>query len=199
MRVIAGSARSVPLEAPMGTDTRPTADKIKETLFNILQFELPGAACVDLFAGSGALGIEALSRGSDRCIFVDDSRQAVDAIKKNLLRCHLEQKAKVYRCDASRADLYMPAEGPGGEKLIIFMDPPYRMGLELGALRALEKGGHIDSNTLIVLEAEKTYDVSKIQRSGFLYITRIKEYKNQKHIFMIQATKARKSGPGLPG
>ena len=84
MRVIAGSRRSMPLKAPVGMDTRPTQDRTKETLFNVIQNEIPGCVFVDLFAGSGALGLEALSRGAKSCDFVDMSKDAVSIIKKNI-------------------------------------------------------------------------------------------------------------------
>ena len=84
MRVIAGSARSLPLKAPAGLDTRPTTDRIKETLFNMLQQFVPGAVFVDLFAGSGAIGIEALSRGAAKAYFADNSPKAIQCISENL-------------------------------------------------------------------------------------------------------------------
>lgn len=184
MRVISGSARSVPLDAPRGLVTRPTSDKIKETLFNILQFEIGDALFIDLFAGSGGIGIEALSRGASGCIFVDNSHAAVNVIHKNLARCHLEDKAVVYGCDAMRVDFYMPREIPPDKRLMIFMDPPYGKGLEIPIFNGLMRGGHIKDDTLIVLEESKKYDVSRIMDIGFLSVTRIKEYKNQKHIFI---------------
>ena len=84
MRVIAGKARSIPLVAPKGMQTRPTTDRVKETLFNMLQPWIPGSRFLDLFAGSGAIGIEALSRGALRCVFVERGRAAVSCIRENL-------------------------------------------------------------------------------------------------------------------
>ena len=84
MRVIAGIARSIPLYAPKGEGTRPTTDRIKETLFNTMQGFVPDSVFIDLFAGSGAVGIEALSRGAKHAYFVDNSREALDCIRKNL-------------------------------------------------------------------------------------------------------------------
>ena len=103
MRVIAGTARSIPLKAPAGMDTRPTTDKIKETLFNILQFDVQGALFVDLFAGSGAIGIEALSRGAEKALFIDSARAAADVIRENVRKCRFEDRAKILRADASLA------------------------------------------------------------------------------------------------
>lgn len=187
MRVIAGSLRSVPLESPPGLDTRPTLDVIKETLFNILQFEFKGALVYDVFAGSGSLGIEALSRGALRSVFVDNSYQAVNVIKKNLTRCHLLEKASVYKCDAIRTDIYMRKEALKDSRLIVFMDPPYLKDLEIPVFKSFFEGGYIGDDTLFVLEEARDFDISKIQSLEFLNIIRIKEYKHQKHIFIKKA------------
>ena len=99
MRVIAGTARSLKLVTPEGTDTRPTTDRIKETLFNMLQFDLQDATFLDLFAGSGAIGIEALSRGASYACFVDSSTKAEECIKSNLTHTKLIDKASIYKQD----------------------------------------------------------------------------------------------------
>ena len=99
MRVIAGTARSLKLVTPEGTDTRPTTDRIKETLFNMLQFDLQDASFLDLFAGSGAIGVEALSRGASYACFVDSSTKAEECIKSNLTHTKLIDKASVYKQD----------------------------------------------------------------------------------------------------
>lgn len=184
MRVIAGTARSVPLEAPRGMSTRPTLDKIKETLFNILQFKLEGAIFVDIFAGSGSIGIEALSRGASMAMFIDNSSLAVKVIKKNLEKCHLETKAFIYRCDATRADIYMENCKEDAERLIVFMDPPYLSGLEKNVFKELSYGNYVTKDTLFVLEEAKTYDISEIVALGSFTVTKIKKYKNQQHIFI---------------
>ena len=93
MRVIAGSARRLLLSVPEGKDTRPTTDRIKETLFNILQFDLVDQDVLDLFAGSGALGIEALSRGAKRAVFCDSGKKALACIEQNIARCHFQEQA----------------------------------------------------------------------------------------------------------
>ena len=95
MRVIAGSARSLPLRTVAGMQTRPTTDRIKETLFNILSPLIPGCRFLDLFAGSGAIGIEALSRGAENAAFIDSSRQAVTVIRSNLNFTHLTEHSRV--------------------------------------------------------------------------------------------------------
>ena len=100
MRVIAGTARSIPLVAPEGKDTRPTTDRIKETLFNILQNEVNGAVFFDVFAGSGGIGIEALSRGAAHAYFIDNSKTAIDSIMANLRKCRFTESSDVMKGDA---------------------------------------------------------------------------------------------------
>lgn len=124
MRVITGSARGAKLEAPAGLSTRPTSEMTKEAVFSILHFELEGAMVLDLFAGSGQLGIEALSRGARSCIFVDTSRQAQDVIRRNLAAAKLSVPARVA---AMEAEAFLNA---AQEKFdIILADPPYGQGL----------------------------------------------------------------------
>ena len=184
MRVIAGTARSIPLKAPQGMETRPTTDKIKETLFNMIQFDLQGAVFLDLFAGSGAMGIEAISRGADRAVFVDSGKAAADCIRSNLEKCRFTQQAKIVRADAASFSSYLPLLGlKEGEKLIVFLDPPYEKGLEIPVLKGLAGSGVIDRDSLVILEEGLKFDTDSLRETG-LSIYRIKEYKNQKHLFM---------------
>ncbi|MBQ6463329.1 MAG: RsmD family RNA methyltransferase, partial [Pseudobutyrivibrio sp.] len=101
MRVIAGNNRGLNLQAPEGLDTRPTTDRIKETLFNMIAFDLPDANFLDLFAGSGQIGIEALSRGAKEAVFVEKDKKAYDCIEKNLIKAKLTDKASVLKTDIS--------------------------------------------------------------------------------------------------
>ena len=120
MRVITGKARGVTLKTPEGMRTRPTTDRVKEALFSIIQFELPGAKVLDLFGGTGQLGIEALSRGAKSAVFVDEREDACRLIKENLRRTKLEQDAQVVRSD------YLAYLSRCREKFnIILLDPPY--------------------------------------------------------------------------
>jgi 16S rRNA (guanine(966)-N(2))-methyltransferase RsmD len=134
VRVIAGEARGRKLLAPEGLGTRPTADRARETLFNILQAEIPGAAVLDLFAGSGAAGVEALSRGARRAAFVDNSAAACAVIRKNLENTRLVRRAEVFAKDAFGAIKALAARGETFD--VIIADPPYYSGLG-GAARAL--------------------------------------------------------------
>lgn len=184
MRVIAGSARSLPLRTVQGMDTRPTTDRIKETLFNILAPKIPGCRFLDLFAGSGAIGIEARSRGAAHAAFIDSSRQAVNIIRQNLNFTHLTENSRVIAGDVVRNVTGMDGERPYG---IIFMDPPYDKGLEFQVLEALKDNTICDKDTLIVVEASQETDFTKAEELGYK-IERVKEYgKKNKHVFLKKA------------
>ena len=124
MRIISGSARGRKLKEPQGLDTRPTTDKVKESLFNIIQFELEGRRVLDLFAGTGQMGIECLSRGAASAVFVDQRKDAFEVVKKNLALTDLQDRAQVV-CGNARDFV---ARACGGFDLV-FLDPPYASGL----------------------------------------------------------------------
>jgi len=133
MRVIAGTARGVPLAAPRGHGTRPITDRVKETLFGILGARVPEARVVDLYGGSGAIGVEALSRGAAGVDFVEHERAAVAAIKANLERTHLASDARVHPLAVER---YLASTDDGPWDLAI-LDPPYEVRAMVAPLRAL--------------------------------------------------------------
>ena len=124
MRVIAGTARGVKLKAPKGFTVRPTADRVKEALFSILGSRVVGALFIDLFAGSGALGIEALSRGARFCIFVDNKKENILLIKENLAKTRLENNTKLILADTQRAIGDLSLEKIKAD--LIYLDPPYK-------------------------------------------------------------------------
>ncbi len=126
MRIIGGEARSRVIDAPKGMDTRPTQDKVRESLFNILQWEIQGKTVLDLFAGSGALGLEALSRGAEYAVFVDASLKAAKVIQENVNRLGFQGKARVIRDDWKSAVGYQAYYDRNVFELV-FLDPPYRM------------------------------------------------------------------------
>lgn len=127
MRVITGKARGVQLKTPEGMLTRPTADRVKEALFSIINFDIPGANVLDLFGGTGQLGIEALSRGAKRSVFVDAREEACQLIRENLRRTKLAQDGTVIRSD------YMDYVNRCRETFsIIFLDPPYAETYQIG-------------------------------------------------------------------
>lgn len=179
MRVIAGSARSINLITPKGLDTRPTTDKYKETLFNCLQSYIGCSVFVDLFAGSGAIGIEALSRGADKAYFVDNSREAYDCIRENLNKTRLSDKAEVYREDVSFFIKARLKEVPD----IIFIDPPFKKHLEKEVIPLLDENGLIGDDTIVVVECDYDADFEFLKDFD-LEIFKTKEYKTNKHVFI---------------
>ncbi len=168
------------LKTVPGRNTRPTADRIKETLFNILQFQLEGERFLDLFSGSGAIGIEALSRGASFAAFVEKDRRATQCIMDNLKATHLEEHAKLYTCAVLSAVARMDGQEPFR---FIFMDPPYKEQLEVSALQALKQSTLLDENTVIIVEALLDTSFDFADALGF-QITRVKEYKTNKHVFL---------------
>lgn len=180
MRVIAGSARRLLLKTPDGMDTRPTQDRIKETLFNILQDDIPGAAFLDLFAGSGGIGIEALSRGAKECVFVDSGKKPQECIKDNLIHTHLEDRGRVIARDVFSAISYLDSHGAFD---IIYMDPPYDNELEKQVLKVLKSSSLINADTIIVIEASLGTDFSYLMDEGY-ELLREKLYKTNKHVFV---------------
>ena len=181
MRVIAGSARRLTLVTVPGMDTRPTTDKYKETLFNILQPRVGGADFLDLFAGSGAIGIEALSRGARSAVFVENNRRAVECIKKNLSHTHLEEGAVVMPYDVLASIGRLEREKR--EFDVIFLDPPYRNGLERQVLERLAGSPILREDGLIVAETELDCDFSWLAGTPLAEVRR-KEYKTNMHVFL---------------
>ena len=147
MRVISGKARGVSLKTPTGMATRPTADRVKEALFSIIQFDIPGTNVLDLFGGTGQLGIEALSRGAKNATFVDERQDACNLIKENLKRTNLQPLAKVLRAD------YASYLRTCGEKFdIILLDPPYAEVFLENSLKMITEIDILQSGGIIVTE-----------------------------------------------
>ncbi len=183
MRVISGSARSINLITPKGFDTRPTTDKYKETLFNCLQPYVGNSVFADLFSGSGAIGIEALSRGAKTAYFCDNSKEAIDCIKQNLAKTKLADKAVVYKEDVSFFVKNRIKEIPD----IIFIDPPFKKHLEKDVIPILSENGLIGEETIIVVECDYDADFEFLNEYS-LEIFKIKEYKTNKHVFIRKNT-----------
>lgn len=179
MRVIAGTARRLLLKTPEGLDTRPTTDRIKETLFNMLMPDLPDAVFVDLFAGSGGIGIEALSRGARKAYFVENNAKAVACITDNIEHTHLTDKSVVLKHDvfaALRGSIRETAD-------IIFLDPPYHQEYDRRVLELLRDAACADENTLIVVETALDTSFDYAESLGFA-VTKEKKYKTNKHVFI---------------
>ena len=179
MRVIAGKARSLPLKAPDGLGTRPTTDRIKETLFNMLQTYIPDCVFVDLYSGSGAVGIEALSRGARKAYFVENAAKPLACIEENLAFTKCKDCAIVIKQDVTSA-LYNIYEKHVD---VIFMDPPYDCDHERHALEILKQMKYVDESTLIVVEASFKTDFDYVDDLGFTLVKE-KKYKTNKHVFL---------------
>ena len=176
MRVISGKAKGVTLKTPDGMHTRPTADRVKEALFSIIQFELPAARVLDLFAGTGQLGIEALSRGAHYAQFVDEREDACRLIRENLKRTKMENDAKVTRSD------YMAFLKNVKEKFnIILLDPPYVEVFLENSLKMITEIDILQSGGIIVTERPYGKDLS-LEFNGFV---RSKDYKYGKTVLTI--------------
>ena len=180
MRVIAGKARRLALKTVPGMETRPTTDRIKETLFNILQPEIPDCRFLDLFSGSGGIGIEALSRGAESAVFVEKNPKACACIRENLTFTKLAEHGKLLNMDVLQA-----LRSLEGEEAFdcIFMDPPYNKNLERQVLEYLKDSSLANTDTLIVTEADLHTDFSYVEELRY-ELSRSKEYKTNKHIFL---------------
>ena len=176
MRVITGKARGVVLKTPDGMATRPTTDRVKEALFSIIQFEIPAARILDLFGGTGQLGIEALSRDAKGAVFVDEREDACRLIRENLKRTKLESNARVIRSD------YMSFLKNCREQFdIIFLDPPYAEVFLENALKMITEIDILQSGGIIVAERP----VGKELPWEFPGYSRSKDYKYGKTLLTI--------------
>ena len=176
MRVITGKARGVVLKTPDGMLTRPTADRVKEALFSIIQFEIPGARVLDLFGGTGQLGIEALSRGAASAVFVDARDDACKLIRENLKRTGMEGQGKVVRSD------YLQYLRACKEKFeIIILDPPYAEVFLENAIKSITEIDILQSGGIIIAERP----LGKELPWDFTGYTRSKDYKYGKTVLTL--------------
>ena len=176
MRVITGKARGVVLKTPDGMLTRPTSDRVKEALFSILNFDVPGANVLDLFAGTGQLGIEALSRGAKYAVFVDERDDACKLIKENLRRSKLSESATVIRGDSLA---YLKSTTQKFD--IILLDPPYARDLLENSLKLISEIDILQSGGIIATERP----IGKELLCGFDGLIRSKDYKYGKTVITI--------------
>ncbi len=182
MRVISGTARGTNLETLEGNNTRPTLDRVKEALFNIIQCNIVDANVLDLFSGSGALGIEALSRGAKACIMCDKSYEAIQIINKNIRKTHLEEKAKVIKNDYKKT-----LELLQGQKFeVIFIDPPYALDIAVSSIKYIIEFNLLADDGIIILETDnekrelenlnklnvKVYDLRRYGRVNLIFLNR---------------------------
>ncbi|MCQ2557782.1 MAG: 16S rRNA (guanine(966)-N(2))-methyltransferase RsmD [Oscillospiraceae bacterium] len=155
MRVVSGSARGKRLKTPENYDIRPTTDNVKESIFNIIQFDIEGRRVLDLFAGTGQMGIEALSRGAAEVVFVDASKEAVKIVKDNLKTCGMS--APVLQCDALS---YLKNCGKFD---LIFVDPPYDSGLYQPVLEQINAVDICNEGGIIMCECRANYALPEVQ------------------------------------
>jgi 16S rRNA (guanine966-N2)-methyltransferase len=161
MRIVAGKFRGAQIEAPKGLATRPTSDRVRQALFNVLEhgapdFDFDGARVLDLFAGSGALGLEALSRGARFCVFIEEGTEARASIRRNVEKLGLTGATKIWRRDATKlggAGTLQPFD-------LIFCDPPYGKGLGEPAIAAAVEGGWVKQGAIAVLEERADLEVA---------------------------------------
>ncbi len=180
MRIIAGTARSLPLKTVAGMDTRPTTDRIKETLFNIIQDEVPGSYFLDLFAGSGQIGLEAVSRGAAYAVFVEHDKKAAACIEENIRFTKFTDRTKLYQADVLSAIRSMEGRYRFD---VIFMDPPYGQGLEEQVLRELSGRSLLKEGGIIIVEAALDTTFDYLEELGFS-LGRLKTYKTNMHAFI---------------
>lgn len=153
LRIIAGAARGRAIAVPRGMDTRPTLDRVKESLFSILMPWLPDAQVLDLFAGSGALGLEALSRGAASAVFADNARAAQAAVQSNIIAVNMRQSARLLRMGWRQALRTLAVEG--ARFSLVFLDPPYQMPDADDMLESLRCSGLLMPDALVVYEHAK--------------------------------------------
>ncbi len=160
MRVISGQCKGKRLFSVKGLNLRPTSDRVREAIFDILQDQIEGRQVLDLFAGTGALGIEALSRGAGRAVFVEESPRSLTVLRKNIEECRLKERAQVLGREVKAGNKIL--EDKGESFHIIFLDPPYGRGLVPKTLRALAASSIVSPETLIVAEHAAMDPISSI-------------------------------------
>ena len=186
MRIIAGSRRRMQLKTPEGKGVRPTTDRIKETLFNMLQNELYGCHFLDLFAGSGQMGLEALSRGAKHAVFVERDAKAAACIRANLESTGLSEQGLLLKMDAAAA--LRTLEGKHSFD-VVFLDPPYEMSLEKEALAYLAGSSLLKEGAVLVVESGLGTDFSYLSELGYT-VVKEKKYKTNQHLFLTWERKA---------
>lgn len=155
MRVISGIKRGTNLFSPVTENTRPTTDRVRENIFNLIRFDLPGTDVLDLFSGSGAMGIEALSQGAQSCVFVDCDAKACEVINKNIEKTGFKEKSKVYK---TSFDNYLNGETKKFD--IIFLDPPYHKNLIFESINLILKKNLLKNSSIFVIECDNDENVN---------------------------------------
>lgn len=181
MRIISGVARGTKLYTLEGENTRPTLDRVKEPLFSIIQSKIKDSIVLDLFSGSGALALEALSRGAKKAILCDKSSEAIEVIKKNIIKTHFEDKTKVFCMD------YKKCLDSLKEKVnLIFIDPPYKLNIAVEAIEIILEKQLLSEDGLIILETDdEERELQEIKNLNYnIKIINIRTYGRVKLIFL---------------
>lgn len=173
MRIITGTAKGTRLETLEGLDTRPTAERVKEAVFSIMQFDIENTKVLDLFAGSGQMGLEALSRGAESCTFVDKNNKATEIVKLNAKKTKLYQRCKILSADYAEI-----LRGTKEKYDIVFLDPPYALKIIPSILDMLVKKNTVNENGYVVCESDDDieykadgFSTVKFAKYGKIYIT----------------------------
>ena len=180
MRIISGNARGTKLYTLKGENTRPTLDRVKESLFNIIQNRIQDAIFLDLFSGSGAIGLEAASRGAKEAILCDSSKEACQIIRKNIEKTSLEDKIKLYNTNFKNV-----LQKQIKEKVdIVFLDPPYKTNFAVEAVKIMMENEIVDEKSLIIIETDKKEDIIKQLEKVNCEIEDVRKYGRAYIIFL---------------
>ncbi|GAA0707992.1 16S rRNA (guanine(966)-N(2))-methyltransferase RsmD [Paraclostridium ghonii] len=174
MRVISGKARGLKLNTPKNEDVRPTTDRVKESLFNIINGYIIDGEILDLFAGTGSLGIECLSRGASKCVFVDLNKSSIDIVKSNIKKARVEANSEVMNIDFKSA--IEKVKNNSYKFDVIFMDPPYYKDMFIDALKKIEQSNILKEDGIIVVEHDTKHEFP--ENVGKLCKNRNKKYGN---------------------
>ena len=183
MRIISGKARGTKLYTLEGNDiTRPTLDRVKESLFNTIQEKLVDSIVLDLFAGSGALGLESISRGAKKAYLCEKNRKSIEIIKRNIQKCHMENETMVFCKDFKeyirKTDVKVD---------IIFIDPPYRLNIAVEAVKLILEQDIMNNKSMIIIETDdEKREISQLKKIENIEITDIRKYGRVKLIFLIK-------------
>lgn len=180
MRIISGTAKGTKLETLEGENTRPTLDRVKEALFSIIQNDLIEANILDLFAGSGALGLESLSRGADKVTFCDKEYKAIKIIKQNIIKTKFENQSKIINKDYVKC-----LEELKNEKFdIVFLDPPYKKGLVKNAVEKIIEFDMLTDNGIVIIETDEEKTILEQLESINANVYDLRKYGRVKLIFL---------------
>ncbi len=185
MRIIGGKAKGTKLYTLEGKNTRPTLDRVRESLFNILQQEIRDSIFLDLFSGSGACGIEAVSRGAKKAILCDNSKQAIQIIKKNIEKTHTKEKIELYQMDFKEVLKTQIRESVD----IIFIDPPYQTNFAYEAVKLLIHNNLLKEESIIIIETDQEEIVKEQLESLNIKIIDERKYGRAYLIFLSQKGK----------